>query len=73
MKRYNIIGFYPKYNKWYLILLGNNNKKTMEKTLEEVKANPKEYGINLQDVTEMKLEEITQEENKKAWWSEGLD
>lgn len=73
MKKYNIIGFYPKYNEWCLILLGNNNKEAMEKTLEEVKANPKKYGVNPQDVTEIKLEEINKEENEKAWWNKGLD
>ena len=45
----------------------------MEKTLEEVKADPQKYGVNPKDVTEIKLEEINKEENKKAWWSEGLD
>lgn len=73
MKKYNIVGFYPKYNDWCLILLGNDNKEMMEKKLEEIKANPKEYRVNLEDVTEIKLEEINKEENGKAWWNEGLD
>ena len=70
MTRYNIVGFYPEKNEWYLIALGNNDKEAMLKKIEEVKANPKKYGLFTPgEVTDFKLEEISAEEDKKAWWN----
>ena len=69
--RYNIVGFYPQFNEWCLITLGNFDKEHMEKVLEDVKQNPKQYGIKPERVTEYNLDAC--EEDGKEWWNGNLD
>lgn len=73
MKRYNVIGYYPKLKEWCLVALGNDNLEEMKKKLEEVKRNPSKWLRNPEDVSEYKLEELTEEEDKNAWWNGNLD
>ena len=65
--KYNIVGFYTTVNDWCLIMLGNSDLKDMQETLEKVKANPKEYIRNPEDVTEYKLDGY--EETGREWWN----
>ena len=70
--RYVVVGFYPKNNRWSLVCLGGKDKADAEKALEDVKANPKKYGINrtnADEVTEFALEPIYEKEEKTAWWN----
>lgn len=70
--RYNVIGFYPKHNDWFLICLGSKDKAEAEKKLEKVKADPKYYGVNIFDsneVSEFALEPIFETEEQNAWWN----
>lgn len=71
MKKYNIVGYYPKHNDYYLICLGTDDKEQMKKTIEDIKARPHLYGVNLDQVTEIKLEEI--EDTPDNWWNGKLD
>lgn len=71
MKMYNVIGFYPECNEWCLICLGNNDKEHMEKVIEEIKQNPKLYGVDLARVTDFKLDEV--ENTPDKWWNWKLD
>ena len=69
--RYNVVGFYPDYNDWCLICLGGFDKERMEKTLEDVKKNPEQYGVKPERVTEYKLDAY--EEDGSEWWNGNLD
>ena len=69
--RYNVVGFYPKYNKWCLIYLGSFDKEQMQKILEDVKRNPKKHNIKPEEVTEYKLN--PHEECGSEWWNGNLD
>ena len=71
MKRYNIVGYYPKSKAYYLIHLGTDNREQMEKTIEDIKARPKLYGVKLEEVTDIRLEEI--EDTPDNWWNGNLD
>ena len=63
--RYNVIGYYPKHNGWCLICLGHTNKEQMIDRMNDVRNNPRDYGINPNDVTEYKLDPINDDDN---WW-----
>ena len=70
--RYNVIGYYPKYNDWCLICLGTDNKEQMLKILEDVKNNPNTYGImKPEEVTEIKLDGIV--DTPDNWWNKNTD
>ena len=70
--RYNVIGYYTTHNDWCLICLGTNNKEQMLNTLEDVKNNPKAYGVmRPEDVAEYKLDEIV--DTPDNWWNKNID
>ena len=71
MTRYNVVGYFKKYEEYCLICLGNGNKEQMEKVLEDVKQNPKKFGVNAEDVRDYKLNKV--EDNPNTWWNVKLD
>lgn len=71
MKRYNVIGYCPKFDEWCLVSLGNDNLEEMKKRLEEVKKNPSKWLRNPEEITEYKLDGMTEEEDNNAWWNQG--
>ena len=68
MKRYNIVGYYPNKNEWYLIMLGNSNLQDMQNTLEKMRNNPNKYGVD-KEVTALKIESLDAIQDNKQWWN----
>lgn len=64
---YNVVGFFKSVNDWCLISLGSSDLEYMQKRLEAIKANPKSYLSNPEDVTEYKLDAY--EETGHEWWN----
>lgn len=65
--KYNVVGFFKSVNAWCLICLGSSDLEYMQKSLEEIKANPKPYLSNPEDVVEYKLDAY--EETGHEWWN----